>query len=133
MPHRQEQLESALRRAIGQILLTGMSDPRIRGMISVTAVKVSPDRREAVVSISVLPAEHQQLTVTALDHAARHIQAEVSKRIEIRQMPHLHFKVDETLKKQAAVLGAISQAMLNTPSGPLDTSGGSGGNEEASS
>ncbi|MFA7236105.1 MAG: 30S ribosome-binding factor RbfA, partial [Phycisphaeraceae bacterium] len=102
MPHRQEQLESALRRTIGQILLTGMSDPRIKGMISVTAVKVSPDRREAVVSISVLPAEHQPLTVTALDHAARHIQAEISKRIEIRQMPHLHFKADDSLKKQAA-------------------------------
>lgn len=134
MPHRTEQLESALQRSIGKVLLAGMSDPRIKGMISVTGVKVSPDRHEATVNVSVLPAEYQQLTVSALNHAARHIQSQVADLIEIRTMPHLHFRVDESLKKQAAILGAISDAMTDTPSGPPDSTGDhSGGSEEASS
>ena len=111
MPHRSEQLESVFQRTIGQVLATGMSDPRIKGMISVTGVKVSSDRREAIVSVSVFPAEYQQLTVKALSHAATHIQSQVAKLIAIRKMPHFRFTVDESLKKQAGILGAISQAL----------------------
>ncbi len=130
MPHRSEQLESVLQRTIGQVLVTGMSDPRIKGLISVTGVKVSSNRREAIVSVSVLPAEYQNLTVKALSHAAPHIQSQVAKLIEIRQMPRFHFSVDESLKKQAGILGAISQALSATESESPDATSAS---EDASS
>ena len=74
MSHRIEQLQSTLGRIIGQILSQGLSDPRVRGLISVTAVKISHDHRVARVSVSVMPAEHGPLTLQGLRHAAGYIQ-----------------------------------------------------------
>lgn len=124
MSHRIEQLESTLRRVIGQILAEGLSDPRLRGLVSVTSVKVTEDRHTAVVNVSVMPAEHEQGSVRALRHAARHIRHEVGRRVEARVLPHLDFKLDRSLKKQAEVMQAIHDAMSATT--PPDASADDG-------
>lgn len=114
MNHRTEQVEAALRRAIGGVLQAGLSDPRYRGIVSVTEVKMSHDGREARVSVSVMPAERGRTTLSALQHAASHVRREVGEAIRIRRMPELRFELDESLKKQADVLGAIREAMDET-------------------
>ncbi len=111
MSHRKQQLESSLQRTIGMIIAEGLSDPRISGMVSVTEVRVSPDMREASVGISVLPVEKQELSVHGLRSAAGHIQSEVRQRLRARNVPHLHFHVDPSLKKQAQILGALAEVI----------------------
>ncbi|MBI1369772.1 MAG: 30S ribosome-binding factor RbfA [Planctomycetes bacterium] len=133
MSHRREQLESTLRKALGQVLAEGLSDPRVRGMISVLSVKVSDDGHTALVNVSVLPEEHQALTVKALQHASRHLHATVSKRVAVRTMPHLQFVLDTSLKKQAAVMEAIHKANEDmTDSGAATDAGTDDANEDAS-
>ena len=117
MNHRTEQVEAALKRAIGTVLMRGLADPRYRGIVSVTEVKLDHDQREARVGVSVLPAERGRATVAALKHAASHVRREVGEEIRIRRMPELRFELDESLKKQAEVLGAIRDAM-DTTDGP---------------
>jgi ribosome-binding factor A len=115
MSHRRQQLESTLKRAIAKVLSTGLADPRISGLISVTSVEVSPDLRNATVKVSILPETKQRTTFHGLRHAARHIQSLVGKELRTRTLPHLDFQLDESLKKQAQVLGAIREAMEQTP------------------
>lgn len=55
MTHRIEQVESTLRKALAQVLQRSISDPRIRGMVSITDVDVSPDMKQAKICVSVLP------------------------------------------------------------------------------
>jgi len=107
---RPEQTASALRRAVQEVLGRGLQDPRVRGIITVTGLDLSEDGREAVVKVSVMPAEHQELTVHGLRAASGHIRRQAADRIRIRRMPKLIFRLDTSLKKQAEVLGALARA-----------------------
>jgi ribosome-binding factor A len=111
MSHRHEQTESTLKRKIAEVIERGIGDPRIRGLISVTEVDVSPDRKQATVSVSVLPEEHAKLAIAGLQDAAKHIRSQVARSVAMRVMPTLTFRLDQTLKKQAEVFEAIRQGM----------------------
>lgn len=111
MSHRHEQTESTLKRKIAEVIERGIGDPRVRGLISVTEVDVSPDRKQATVSISVLPEQHATLAIAGLQDAAKHIRSQVARSIAMRVMPTLTFRLDQTLKKQAKVFEAIREGM----------------------
>lgn len=119
MSHRIAQIESTMKRALSQVLQRDISDPRIEGMVSITEVKVAPDLSEAYVSISVLPTEKQTKTLYGLRHAASHIHSKLNKHLRLRQIPQLHFRLDESLKKQAEVYDAINKAMDRTGDAPV--------------
>ena len=111
MTHRLAQIESTLHRAISEVLARRMSDPRLAGLISVTKVTVSPDLHDAYIYVSVLPEQHQRRALLGLRHAATHIHRLVTKAVAMRTVPHLDFRVDETLKKQAVVFDAIQRGL----------------------
>jgi ribosome-binding factor A len=103
MSHRLEQISSAIDRGVREIIARGFSDPRISGLITVTGVKVLPDLSQAIISISVLPEEKQELTVHGLASAAAYIRREVGDVVNARTLPQFTFRLDTSLKKQAAV------------------------------
>lgn len=135
MSHRKQQVESTLRKLISDTLTRQVSDPRILGLVSVTRVDVSPDFRHAAVYVSVIPDHYQRRTVQGLRHAAGYIHALVYKALEMRSVPQLDFRLDESLKKQAQVLDAIEQTKVggSSPSanGPSVGAGGVGDGDEA--
>jgi len=109
MSRRTEQIGSLLRTAVQEVIARGFQDPRIRGLITITDLTVSPDLKAATIMISVLPEDRQDLTLHGLRAAAAHIRHEVSERLDLRVTPHLHFKLDASLKKQAGVFEALSR------------------------
>lgn len=129
MTHRIEQVESTLRKALAQVLQRSISDPRIRGMVSITDVDVSPDMKQAKVYVSVLPEEYAKRSVAGLKAASKHIGSEVKKLVALRVVPHLNFALDDSLKKANEVYDAIDQAKAREASytdeleqGPADES-----------
>jgi len=115
MSHRREQLASALRKTVGELIAQGLNDPRVRGLVSVTGVEVSPDDNHAEVRISVLPAAAEALTLQGLESAAGRLRISVGKKLRIRSVPHLRFVADHSLKKQAEVLDAIRKVVPQEP------------------
>jgi len=114
MTHRIEQAESTLRKALAQVLQRKLSDPRIRGMVSITTMEISPDMKQAKAYISVLPDQYEKRTLAGLRAANRHIQNEVKKLVAFRVVPHLEFHLDMSLKKTGVILDAINEAMNRT-------------------
>jgi ribosome-binding factor A len=114
MSRRKEQVESTLMRTIAQVLQRQISDPRIVGLVSITRVKVSPDMKEAYVYVSVMPQKYESKTLHGLRHATGHIHGLVCKLVALRQVPRLDFRLDESLKKQAAVELAIRDGLQRT-------------------
>lgn len=112
MTRRAEQVSSVIQRAVQQVLSGGLSDPRIAGLITVTSVNVSPDLATAVISVSVLPEEKQDLTLHGLRAASTFIRREAGEIIDSRKLPEFVFKLDKALKKQAEVLGALALLAL---------------------
>jgi ribosome-binding factor A len=108
---RKEQIESVLLRAVQQVVVKGFQDPRIRGLITLTACKVSEDMRNATISVSVLPESAESLTVHALQDAARHVRREAGELVSVDRLPELRFKVDRSAKTHAAVSSAINKAV----------------------
>jgi len=111
MTIRQNQVAEQLKRTVSEVLQRKVSDPRIRGLVSVTRVEVSPDLRQASIYVSVVPAAYERRTIAGLEHARGHIHKLVRQSIVIKTVPNLAFKLDDSLKKQAAVFAAINQGL----------------------
>lgn len=118
MSHRVEQLASALHRAVQTVLSKGLNDPRVQGMISVTRVTVSDDKRNATVFVSVMPAEKADLTMHGLKAAATHIRRAAGEIIDAQRLPELAFKLDKQFQKQAEALAAIARARAELEQNP---------------
>lgn len=115
MPRRTEQFAATLQRSIQAILARGLHDPRIRGLITVTAVTVSADRRSAQVFVSVLPQQCESTTMHGLRAATGHIRHQLARDLPVRRVPELQFRIDPGPKRHAAILAAIARAAQELP------------------
>lgn len=110
--HKREQLASTMQRELQNALARGLSDPRVRGLITVTEVEISPDGKDAVARVSVLPEEHEALTLHGLKAAAGKLRRDVGDRIRTRSLPGLRFEIDKGFKKQKGVMDALARDAL---------------------
>ena len=110
MTIRPQQIESILKRTISNVISRRLADPRIRGLVSITRIVVAKNLKDAQIYVSVLPAQYEKRTVVGLNSAAGHIHRMARESVALRTMPHLEFRLDASLKKQAAVLESIGQA-----------------------
>ncbi len=110
MSRRTEQIAAAIRRELQQLLVRGLADPRITGLITVTGVRVTGDLKTAHVLVSVMPAERTKATMAGLRAAAAHLRHELGGAVAMRSLPHLVFELDDSLRRHAEVLGAIARA-----------------------
>jgi ribosome-binding factor A len=123
LSHRLEQLTSAIERGIREVFSRGFSDPRISGLITITSVRVLPDLSQAIINVSVMPQEKEQLTLHGLESATKHIRREVGELVNTRTLPHFTFRLDSSLKKEAALLKdleKVRQDLLTRPPPPPD-------------
>jgi ribosome-binding factor A len=113
MSRRTERVANLVRGAIGQVLLSKLSDPRIDpALTSITRVEVPEDLLTAKVYVSVVGTEgRQRRTLQALQHAAGHIQELMARQVQLRNTPVLNFVPDEKFKKTLETLLVIEQAM----------------------
>lgn len=109
MNKRTEQISSVIREAVQRVISRGLNDPRVRGIITVTDVRVTPDLNDAFLMVSILPEEHQELTMHGLKAAAGHIRKQIGDDVAARKLPRLNFRLDERMKKEAAVLSALAK------------------------
>lgn len=121
MTKRTDQINSTIHRAVQTTLSRGLNDPRVRGLISITKVNVSPDLSQAVVEVSVLPEEKADLTLKGLTSAAPYIQRELAKAIRSRRQPRLIFKLDKTLRQEIEVYTAIAKVNQEDSSVTLES------------
>lgn len=112
MSRRTQRIESLLRRTIGELLLSKMSDPRLdNAMTTVTRVEVPEDLLTAKVFVSIMGTEAQQrTTLRAIQHASGHIQELMMREIQLRNTPILRFELDVQYKKTLQTLALIQQA-----------------------
>lgn len=111
MSRRLEKVSRTIRDTVSEVIQSQLSDPRIRGLISVTRVKVAADFSTAHIYLSIIgiDTKQQQLSVQAIQHAAGFIQSRLASVLTTRSCPILNFTLDDSLKKSSEVLNIISQ------------------------
>lgn len=93
----------AIREVVAASILTEIRDPRVQD-VTVVGVKVSPDMREAKVSVSIMGDEkQQQLSLRGLQNAAGFLQSKIANRIESRHTPRLQFVIDKGVQNSLLV------------------------------
>lgn len=86
---------SILKHQINEILQREISDPRI-GFVTITDVKVSPDRRYVKVYVSTLgDYEKQKESFEGLSHATGYIKHLLAKKLQTKFTPEIEFVKDE--------------------------------------
>ena len=117
---RQQRIEEYLKREIGMLLHTEMSDPRI-GFVSVTAVKVSKDLKVARVSVSVMgEKKDKSRTMSALRQAKGFVQSHVGRVSELRSVPEVIFELDESIERAARISKIIDDARADDQQAALE-------------
>lgn len=115
---RVDRVASLLKQAIGRVIVSELSDPRM-GFVTVVRVDPSPDLRTAKVFVSVLgePGVISR-TLHGLRHAARFIRRRIGDEVDLRSVPELNFVEDESVKGQARVSRIIAEAMSEVRPAP---------------
>lgn len=105
MTRRTDRINELFREEISELLLRHVKDPRISGLITITAVENSEDMRHAKVYISVMGTEEERTSALAgLQAAAGFIRHELVERLSLRRVPELSFIRDDSIERGARVL-----------------------------
>ncbi len=112
MSDRTRKVESQLKEIAGEEL-AGLSDPRIRGLVTVTGVRVSPDLAQATVFYSVLQGEDEEVAHEGLRSAAGRVQAAVGRQTRLRRTPRLRFEPDPVVERALSMEAALREVRTN--------------------
>ena len=108
MSERTRKIESQLKEIVGDEV-AGLSDPRIRGLVTVTAVRVSPDLSQATVFYSVLAGEDEGEAHEGLQSAAGRIQGAVGSQTRLKRTPRLFFEPDPVVEQASKIEAALRE------------------------
>ena len=93
---RSQRLAILLREEIADIIMKKVKDPRL-GFITVTDVELSEDLKNARVFISALKDEDKEIALEILNAAKGLVRSEVSKRIRVKFIPLIEFRIDTSI------------------------------------
>jgi ribosome-binding factor A len=100
MSRRTERVNDLLREEISNLVRNELHDPRLAGLVTITEADVSPDMRRAEVFVSVLGSDEERAsTMEVLEHARPFIKRELSRRLQLRFTPDVHFVSDKSIER----------------------------------
>jgi ribosome-binding factor A len=116
---RSDRVAEQVRRDLADLIRSELKDPRV-GMISLTAVELTPDYAHAKVFFTTLDAEHLDEIQRGLKRAAGFLRRELGRRIHIHTLPELHFVYDNSLERGASMSLLIDKAAALSDQTPED-------------
>ena len=101
-------------------LIPNVKDPRVTGMISVTAVETTPDLRFAKVYVSMLDKSSAKDVVKGLKSAAGYLRRELGRSLNLRYTPELMFEEDNSIDHGAHILEMLRNPNIVKPANPAN-------------
>ena len=113
---RQQKISRMLQKELGEIFLLYARE--LQGtLITVTAVRISPDLGIAHTHLSIFPSEKSAAVLTKVQDDSKAIRYDLGKRVrnQLRIVPALYFHVDDSLD----YLENIDKLLRSDPPGPI--------------
>ena len=112
---RQQKVGDLLQAEISEIVHMKMRDPRL-GFLTVTGVDVSRDLRHASVFVSVLgKGKDGPDVLKVLNRAAGFVRSELGGRVELRHIPEIRFKMDESTEHGLRISEVLKKIFNELP------------------
>ncbi|MDA1189031.1 MAG: 30S ribosome-binding factor RbfA [Chloroflexi bacterium] len=110
MTRRIDRISALMLQEISLLVTTELKDPRLATVVSVTRVEVTSDLHTARVFISVLgDDEEKKKSIRALRSASGFIHHQLQQSLNLRAVPHLIFKLDETIERSAELFALMRE------------------------
>lgn len=125
---RPERLEDQIHFLLSNLIQRELRDPEL-GFLTLTAVRLTPDRSLAKVYFTVLPAQggdqeaQDALTRKALGRAAGFLRSQLASRLKMRRVPELRFFPDVTLEEGNHLESLLAEIEQERASRPADDTG----------
>lgn len=108
-------VQSEIQRIISELLIEGLKDPRIDQMTSVSKVELSNDTSVATIYFSIYGSQKtKEDTLSALENAKGYIRSRLAKVLEVRQVPELRFKIDESVEYSIEIQKILNKLNLES-------------------
>ena len=101
-------------------LIRTVKDPRVHGLVSLTAVETTPDLRYAKVYVSVLDSSDVKEVVKGLKSASGYLRRELGRALPLRYTPELQFVADGSIHQGAHILSMLRDPEVVKPSNPAN-------------
>ena len=107
---RADRVAAAVRQEVAMFLRSGAKDPRLVGLVTVTAVEVTRDLRQALIFVSILGTdEERSATFEALTSIAAHLRSHLAHVLRLRLAPEVSFKLDQSVAHAARIETLLAQ------------------------
>ena len=113
MKHRQLRLNELVKRELSATIARQINFEDV--LVSINAVDVTPDLKNAHVFVSILGAENRAGVIDKLEAHRPVLQAELSRHVVLKYTPHLIFHIDHSIERGARVLEILQD--LEKPRG----------------
>ena len=111
MKNRLIRVRELLQRELGAIIAREHAFPSV--LVTVNDVDITPDLKNAHVSIGVIGTPEEQHAALAQLHGARQrLQHEMSRRVTLKFTPHFHFQLDQAGERGDRILQIIEDLHL---------------------
>ena len=120
---RLKRMGDTVQRELSELIRQELKDPRLGGIVTISAVKVSPDLGYADIYVTVMGRElendqneqaHKD-TLDILNKASGFLRQELSRRLKTRITPRLRFHYDKTNAYGNYMFGLIAEAVKDLP------------------
>ena len=101
---RPDRVGEAVREEVAAFIARDAKDPRITGLVTVTAVEMTRDLRRATVFVSVMGSDAERVvTLEGLTSTAVHLRSRVGRALRLQFAPEIAFKLDESVARAARI------------------------------
>jgi ribosome-binding factor A len=114
---RQSRIGDLIREKIAELIIEGIKDPQVRGLITVTHVETTPDLKLAYVYVSVLSQGVQgaqgierRKVLGGLKRATGFIKGCLGHDLGLRFTPDIEFKLDDSFEYQQRIDELLKEA-----------------------
>ena len=112
-------INEEIQRELSSLIRT-VKDPRVTGMISVTAVNTTPDLKFCKVYISVLDKSDVAQVLKGLKSASGYLRRELGHALNLRNTPELTFVRDDSIDQGAHILEMLRNSEVVKPANPAN-------------
>src|SRR5205823_7934146 len=107
MKHRQLRLNELVKRELSGIIARQINFGGV--LVSINAVDVTPDLKNAHVFVSILGAATGASVIDKLEAHRAALQAELSRHVVLKYTPHLVFHLDDSIERGSRVLEILNE------------------------
>lgn len=109
---RTDRVAEMIQRKLAQIIPLEIRDPRLKGLVTISAVKVAADLGHAKIYFTVFN-EDKVLATQILNAAASYLRTALARSITLRTVPQLHFVYDDSVEYGERLSRLIDKANEN--------------------